>query len=108
MRSALDATARSLFEVPLLYRWKHWDSAAEYTLRNLMIHGLLCYIWERCVQNTDQETAYQDQEDNMPDEDSPDVAPAVKQRIRMNKVLRMLTHPHMVDACQCLLHVLLV
>ena len=44
----------------------------------------------------------------MPDEDSPDVAPAVKQRIRMNKVLRMLTHPHMVDACQCLLHVLLV
>ena len=40
MRQALEVAFGNIFETPLLYRWKHIDSALAYVIRGLSIHSL--------------------------------------------------------------------
>ena len=83
MKSALKGTVGSFFDVPLLYRWKHFDPAVQFTLRNLVIHGLLIMVWEATMNKS-----FDDGDIDLAayiDADSADMAPAMKQKIRMGK-----------------------
>ena len=85
MATALHLVYGGFFETPLLYRWKHWEPAAEFAARGMAVHGLLATIWRCCM----SEAA--DQADNITiDEDDADGNPAAKQKVRMSKVQKML------------------
>lgn len=87
-KAALRATVGSFFDVPLLYRWKHWDPATHFVLRNLLIHGVLTFIWEATMNKMfDEESVNVTQ---YIDADEADLAPAMQQKIRMGKVWQML------------------
>lgn len=87
VRKALKCTIGSFFDVPLIYRWKHFDPATHFTLRNLLIHGLLRFVWEASMSSMFDEgvdlTEYID-------EDSADLNPAMRQKVRMSKVWQLL------------------
>ena len=88
-REALKATVGKFFDVPLLYRWKHFDPAAQFTLRNLLIHQILMVVWEATMNKVFDEGAIDLAA--FVDADSADLAPAMKQKIRMGKVWQMLS-----------------
>lgn len=95
MQQALAMTLLRGFEVPLLYRWKYFDVAAEYVLRNLALHGVLKVVWERCMQ--DGGSDLQDPAEFAPlDEDDADLPLSLKERVRLSKVQEMLAHPNAV------------
>ena len=85
MREALRLAFGGLFDVPLLYRWKNFDPAAEYLGRCTAIHNLLPKIWAmtHSCEESDLLTAW--------DEDSADLAPSFKQKVRASKVQAMLS-----------------
>ena len=88
-REALKATVGKFFDVPLLYRWKHFDPAVQFTLRNLLIHQVLMVVWEATMNKVFDEGAIDLA--SFVDADSADLAPAMKQKIRMGKVWQMLS-----------------
>lgn len=88
-KAALKATVGTFFDVPLLYRWKHFDPAVHFTLRNLIIHELLMVVWEATM-NKSFDDGSQDMAAYI-DADSADMAPAMKQKIRMGKVWQLLS-----------------
>lgn len=88
IRTCLGACFSRLFECPLLYRWKAVTPACIYTLRGLTFRKLLVYVWQATM------SADFDQDfDKMPDIDDADVSPALRQKIRMGKVLDLLQSP---------------
>ena len=91
-REILEASMGSLFECPLLYRWKYFEPALAYCLRNLSLHGLLAHIWSACMTDSNDDQLLQE----VLDIDNPDLPPSLKQQVRMGKVLRMLTQPGIV------------
>ena len=93
LKKALTAMIAPVFPVPLLYRWKFWDEAVQYCLRNLACHRLLIYVWQACM--TDKCDESFGNMDVAMDEDCPDVSPALRQRIRMNKVMHLLLEEDM-------------
>ena len=52
-----------------------------------MVHGILSYAWERCIQ---EKTDYTEEPLHV-DEDDADLAPAVRQKLRLTKVQAMLS-----------------
>lgn len=92
-RVALYAAAYRLWDIPLLYRWKHFEPAAEYVLRCLLLHGVLVSAWAHVCEPGDKEVNLQ-----AVDEDNPDISPAMRQAVRVNKVLAMLTSPDAIAA----------
>ncbi|CAK9110389.1 HMG box domain-containing protein [Durusdinium trenchii] len=91
-RVALYAAAYRLWDIPLLYRWKHFEPAAEYVLRCLLLHGVLVSAWAHVCEPGDKEVNLQ-----AVDEDNPDISPAMRQAVRVNKVLAMLTSPDAIE-----------
>ncbi len=89
-RKALKCTIGSFFAVPLLYRWKHFDPATHFTLRNLLIHGLLRFVWEASMSSLFDEDV---DLSALIDEDSADLNPATRQKVRMSKVWQLLGEP---------------
>lgn len=51
MRRTLDLLLGHLFEVPLLYRWKHFEPALHFVARGLAAHSVLCWLWGQCLSN---------------------------------------------------------
>ena len=92
-RTALKMSIGSFFDVPLLYRWKHFDPATEFVFRNILIHRLLEFIWEATMSSVLDDTSFE--LSSFMDADSADLSPAVKQKIRMGKVWHMLTEENM-------------
>ena len=87
LRSALGFSLARLFAVPLLYRWKHFEGALCYTLRNIAIHNLLPFVWSACMtQTADNELLTE----HLLEIDNPDLPPSLQQQVRMGKVLRLL------------------
>ena len=83
MKDALQHVFAGMFDVPLLYRWKAFDPAAEWTGRGLAIHKLLPILWGWC--RTDKADTAPAEDLCLWDEDSADIAPAMKQQVRMSK-----------------------
>ena len=88
LRSALQLTFGDMFQTPLLYRWKAFEPAAEFTARGLAIHGLLPLIWGWC--RSERGDAVSAEDVVLWDEDQADTSPAFKQKVRMSKVQVML------------------
>ena len=86
MATALQAAMGGFFDTPLLYRWKYFDPAAEFTARGLAIHAMLRTVWRWCRSDS------ADVVENLAaqDEDDADLNPAQRQQVRMNKVQIML------------------
>ena len=98
MKAALKASVGSFFDVPLLYRWKHFDPAAQFVLRNIIIHNVMSFVWEASMNKS-----FDDSNIDLAafiDADSADLAPAMKQKIRMGKVWTMLSEGNML-VTQC-------
>lgn len=76
-------------DVPLLYRWKGWEEAQDYTGLGIIIHGFLQFLVTKCCNSNS--VANVDKAVEMPDEDLADCSFAVKQEIRMTKTLAFLT-----------------
>ena len=89
VRDVLQCCLGRLFAVPLLYRWKHFESALAYTLRNVSVHGLLPYVWASCMSDANDAVL----PDELLDMDAPDAPPAMRQQVRCGKVLRLLQEP---------------
>ncbi|CAE7291626.1 unnamed protein product, partial [Symbiodinium sp. KB8] len=89
MEEALMSSLGNGFEVPLLYRWKHFEPAVDYTLRNTAMHGLLAHIWPQCM-NSKQDDILLEQ---VVDDDAPDLDPSIKQQVRLTRVYRLLCQP---------------
>ena len=89
VRLALQSSLGALFPVPLLYRWKHFEEALAYTLRNCSIHDLLPYVWAACM-NTANDAGLHEQVIEI---DAADQAPSQQQQVRCSKVLRLLQEP---------------
>lgn len=93
IKAALRASVGSFFDVPLLYRWKHFDPAAQFVLRNIIIHNVMSFVWEasmnKCFDDANVDLAA------FVDADSADLAPAMKQKIRVGKVWTMLSEGNM-------------
>ncbi|OLP77380.1 hypothetical protein AK812_SmicGene42563, partial [Symbiodinium microadriaticum] len=87
MTAALRAAFGGRFEVPLLYRWKGFEPAAEFAARGVGIHGLFLSLWRFCRSDAG-DIALEDA--TVLDEDAPDSNPAFKQQIRMSKVQQIL------------------
>ena len=96
MRSLLDVSFAKLFPVPLLYRWKHFEGALSYTLRNTCMHDLLPFVWSAGMTDANDASLMQDK---ILELDSPDLPPALKQQVRMGKVLRLLHQPDILAPC---------
>ena len=88
IRQAITATLGHFFDVPLLYRWKHFDPAVQFCLRNTIIHGLLSVAWEATMNKAFDDGAVD--MSTLIDADAADLPPAVKQKIRMGKVWNLL------------------
>ena len=88
MKAALKATVGNFFDIPLLYRWKHFDPAVAFTLRNLVIHGLLRVVWEATMNKALDDDMID--LSTIIDADAADMAPAMKQKVRMGKVWQLL------------------
>ena len=89
LEHALFLSLGRVFEPPLLYRWKHWEGAIHYALRNTAMHNILAHVWQGCM-NAKFDEALVDQ---LLDPDSPDLDPGAKQQVRLTRVLRMLSDP---------------
>ncbi|CAE7227113.1 unnamed protein product [Symbiodinium sp. CCMP2592] len=76
MTSALRAAFGGGFEVPLLYRWKGFEPAAEFAARGVGIHGLFLSLWRFCRTDAGDMTL-----EDIIDEDAPDSNPAFKQQV---------------------------
>lgn len=96
LKRALRASIAPVFPVPLLYRWKFWDEAVQYCLRNLVCHGLFLFIWKSCMSDKADENLDNLEAVGVMDEDCPDASPALRQSIRMTKVLALLSEPGIV------------
>ena len=84
------------FEVPLLYRWKHVQPAAEFCLRAMLIHGLLEHTWRLSLSEQSDPYSEPVQELLNYDEDNADLSPAEKQKVRATKVLQLPSGPEAV------------
>ena len=89
VRDVLQFCVGRLFAVPLLYRWKHFEAALAYTLRNVSIHGLLAHVWVSCMSDAQDAVL----NDELLDMDAADAPPALRQQVRCGKVLRLLQEP---------------
>ncbi|CAE6965067.1 unnamed protein product [Symbiodinium necroappetens] len=85
------------FEVPLLYRWKHVQPAAEFCLRAMLVHGLLEHTWRLSLGEQSDPYSEPRQELLNYDEDNADLSPAEKQKVRATKVLQLLSGPDGVE-----------
>ena len=94
LRVVLQNCMGCLFPVPLLYRWKHFEGALAYTLRNCSIHGLLPYIWAACMNDSKDAALHEE----VLEVDAADQAPAFQQQVRCSKVLRLLQQPDILAA----------
>lgn len=71
------------FDVPLLYKWKHFQPSVVYCCRGMLVHQLLRFVWD---------ISFTDKLDDgaldlaVLDEDLPDMQPAQRQKIRGAKV----------------------
>ncbi|CAE7224835.1 unnamed protein product, partial [Symbiodinium sp. CCMP2456] len=100
LEEALMASLGNGFEVPLLYRWKHFEPAVDYALRNTAMHGLLAHIWPQCM-NSKQDDVLLEQ---VLDDDAPDLDPSVRQQVRLSRVYRLLCQPDTLSKlAQCVL-----
>ncbi|CAK9027903.1 unnamed protein product [Durusdinium trenchii] len=88
MRRTLDLLLGHLFEVPLLYRWKHFEPALHFVARGLAAHSVLCWLWGQCLSNEQLDGEVDDIATMS--EDNPDVAPSLRQKIRVTKVMKLL------------------
>ena len=76
--------------VPLLYRWKHFETATSYCLRGLIVNGVLTEILLKLFNKTSeqmQEIAVEI------DEDDPDASFANRQQVRVCKTVLLLQDP---------------
>ena len=85
LREALRLAFGNEFSTPLLYRWKHWEGAAAYVSRGTALHNMLPRIWSM-IHNSEASDLL-----TMWDEDSADLSPAFKQKIRASKVQSLLS-----------------
>ena len=100
MESALLASLGRVYEAPLLYRWKHWEGAIHYALRNTAMHNILVRVWHGCV-NSKMDEALLEQ---VIDADSPDMDPGLKQQVRVTRVFRLLSEPNILAKfAQCVI-----
>ena len=90
IKHALQVLLLGAFETPLLYRWKHVEPAAEFTLRGLLVHRVLEHVW-RCSLSQQADDPIVDQDVADLDEDNADLSPAEKQKVRATKVLQLLS-----------------
>lgn len=103
MRQCLAQVFGGLFPLPLLYRWKHFGGACEFVVRGLSIHNMLPKLWQFCLSSKAEELSKLDLQ--AMDEDSPDINPATRQKIRMTKVAELLEEENALDTCQqCHVH----
>ena len=93
-RRVLEASMARLFECPLLYRWKYFEPALAYCLRNMTVHGHFVHVWSACMTHSNDDQLLNEQ---VLEVDNPDLPPALKQQVRMGKVLRMLKQPGIVE-----------
>ena len=76
--------------VPLLYRWKHFETATSYCLCGLIVNGVLTEILLKLFNKTSeqmQEIAVEI------DEDDPDASFANRQQVRVCKTVLLLQDP---------------
>ena len=92
IQAVLEKLLLDTFEVPLLYRWKHVEPAAEFTLRGLLVHRVLEFCWRNCLSEQLDEAVQPGGPDHV-DIDEADLSPAEKQKVRATKVLHLLSEP---------------
>ena len=85
-REALRELLEVFCDVPLLYRWKHWEPCLGYVLRGTLIYTFLLFALSRTASQTNQNKLNQDQIQDL-DEDSPDLSFAMKQEVRLSKTI---------------------
>lgn len=83
------------FSPPLLYRWKHWEPGMEYCFLNAILHSLLQHLWQCCLSDKFDDPDGLDgwQELAEIDMDSADLNPALVQKVRMGKVMKLISEP---------------
>lgn len=93
-RTAFDGLLASIPQVPLLYRWKGFDEAAHYSLRGCLCHGL----WQVLLREVAGPKAGEQEHGPIIAEDDPDAAPALQQKVRLLKTLKLFTEEDVVVA----------
>ena len=96
---AFDCLLASIPQVPLLYRWKGFDEAAHYALRGCLCHGL----WQVLLQEVAGPKTNDQEHGPIIAEDDPDAAPAVQQKVRLMKTLKLFTEEDVVVPSQWIL-----
>lgn len=84
-KQALRALLQVFPDVPLLYRWKHFEPCLQYVIRGSMCHRVLQYCLLACSSPDNQAKL------EALDQDSPDLSFSVKQEVRLSKAIAMLT-----------------
>eukprot|EP00435_Cladocopium_sp_Y103_P045894 s714_g13.t1 len=81
---------RNIFEyfpqIPLLYRWKGWESIQGYVGFGILLHNFLPFLVKQCVGSSQKVYDLLEQ-----DVDSADFSIALKQEVRMGKTLAFIT-----------------
>ena len=81
--------------VPLLYRWKHFEEAASYCLRGLIVNRVLVEI---LLSLSEKSTAEMEAFAVEIDEDDPNASFASRQQVRVCKTVLLLQDPCVDDA----------
>ena len=77
-------------DIPLLYRWKHWEAAGSYALRGIGVNGVLVDLLQIAYSKSlpDMEAIAATW-----DEDDADLQLSVKQDLRVSKTVLLLKDP---------------
>ena len=68
-----------------------------FTLRNMLCHRILFYIWSCGMSDKSDDVLHEAACLAAMDEDSADVAPSMRQTVRMSKVLSMLSQTDIIE-----------
>ena len=81
-REALRELLQVFPDIPLLYRWKHWEPCLHYAMRGTMIYRFLPVALARSANSKLEEAQVAEM-----DEDSPDLSFSLKQEVRLSKTI---------------------
>ena len=92
-KAALETLIGRVPDVPLLYRWKHFEPCVEYAFRGIAVHRLLIHSFGFILCKSDDDWANDADDDPILDADDADQDPGTRQRVRMNKTWKFLSSP---------------
>ncbi len=86
-KEAVDIALGSFPDIPLLYRWKAFEPAANYALRGCLLHQIWPHLLGAAVRDVDEKEKKHAQESLA--DDSADATPAVRQQVRLLKTAKL-------------------